>query len=72
MTLAPCKKNRELLQAVVEKLTEISNISAEQAEARKSDKPELAAELDKRLEFLYGEKERAVGSWEEHVREHGC
>ena len=57
---------------VVEKLTEISNISAEQAGARKSGNLELAIELDRRLDLLYGEKERAVGSWDKHVREHEC
>ena len=72
MALSPCPQNRELLKAIVPKLTEISDSSTEQAEARKNGDPQLATALDTRLELLYGEKERAVGAWQEHVREHGC
>ena len=72
MALSPCPKNRELLQNVVAKLTELSNLSSRQAEARKAGEISLATELDRQLDLLHGEKERRVGAWQEHVREHGC
>jgi hypothetical protein len=61
-----------LLHGVVAKLNELSAISVAQAEARKDGDTYRATELDKKLDLLYGEKERAVGAWQEHVREHGC
>ena len=72
MTLSSCPKNRELLNCVVAKLTELSTVSTAQAEARKNGDVHLATELDTKLDLVHGEKERAVGAWHEHVREHGC
>jgi hypothetical protein len=57
---------------VVEKLTELSTLSTAQAEAREKGNLDVATELDKQLDLKYGEKERSVGAWQEHVREHGC
>lgn len=70
--LAKCPKNRELLKCVVEKLTRIEELSREQRTARTSEDRERAAQLDRELEVVVGEKERSVGAWQEHVREHGC
>ncbi len=67
-----CPRNRDLLKQVVAKLDEITRLSKEQAQARLDEEPERAAELDRELDLVYGEKERAVGAWQGHVREHGC
>ena len=72
MPLSACPKNRELLNAVVGKLTRLSELALAQAEADKQGDSERAAELDKELDLEYGAKERSVGRWQEHVREHGC
>lgn len=65
-------KNRELLLQVVAKLNVITDLSREQAEARENGEPGRAAELDQRFDLIYAQKERSVGAWQEHVREHGC
>ena len=57
---------------MVAELNEISDVSAAQAEARNNGDLARATELDKRLDLLYGEKKRAVGAWQEHVRKHAC
>jgi hypothetical protein len=72
MTRTSCPKNRELLTAVVQALDQMARLSAEQKAARLSGDTERATELDKQLDLMFGEKERAVGGWQEHTREHGC
>ncbi len=67
-----CAKNRELLKCVVEKLTEIEELTRAQRAARTNGDQDLARELDKKLDLAFGEKERSVGAWQEHQREHGC
>lgn len=67
-----CNTNRELLKAVVANLDEITNLSKAQSEARTRGEEELATRLDKRLDEMYAQKERSVGAWQQHVREHGC
>jgi len=70
--LSACAKNRELLSQVVQKLDEITDLSRKQAEARNNGEPDRATELDQRLDLIFAQKERSVGAWQEHVREHGC
>ena len=67
-----CPKNHELLKNVVAKLDEITDLSRAQAEARKNSDIDEATKLDERLDLVYAEKERRVGAWQQHVREHGC
>ena len=70
--LSKCDKNRDLLKDVVAKLTNLEQLSKAQVEARNNGDPALAMELDEKLDLVFGEKERSVGAWQEHVREHGC
>lgn len=70
--LSSCPKNLELLNDVVSKLTAIETLSRTQREARQNGNEAGAQELDQELDLMFGEKERAVGRWQEHVREHGC
>lgn len=70
--LSQCGKNRELLKIVVGHLDDITRLSKEQAEARNNGDPDRATDLDTELDRVYAEKERSVGAWQEHVREHGC
>ena len=72
MPLSACPKNRELLNAVVAKLSQLSELAVTQAEARKNGDAKRADELDKQLDLEFGAKERSIGRWQEHVREHGC
>lgn len=67
-----CNTNRELLKAVVANLDEITKLSKAQAEARTKGDDALATQLDEQLDVRYAEKERSVGAWQQHVREHGC
>ena len=72
MPLSSCSKNRELLNVVVRKLDQLANLSNEQKAARESGDPGRAMDLDRELDLVFGEKERSVGAWQEHTREHGC
>ena len=67
-----CNTNRELLKAVVANLDEITRLSKAQAEARTQGDEALATRLDEQLDMTYAQKERSVGAWQQHVREHGC
>ena len=67
-----CPTNRELLKTVVANLDEITRLSKAQAEARTQGDQERATQLDDQLDMKYAQKERSVGAWQQHVREHGC
>lgn len=67
-----CSTNRELLKAVVANLDEITTLSKAQSEARTRGDEQLATRLDEQLDIMYAQKERSVGAWQQHVREHGC
>ena len=67
-----CEKNEELMEFIVGKLTKIVELAQAQTAARRNGDRKRAIELDKQLDLLYGEKERAVGAWQEHTSEHGC
>ena len=72
MPLSPCATNHELLTFVVSKLEALANLSTAQASARENGDTKLAEDLDLHLDLTHCEKERAVGAWQQHVREHGC
>lgn len=57
---------------VVANLDEITSLSKAQSEARTRGDEELATRLDEQLDMMYAQKERSVGAWQQHVREHGC
>jgi len=69
---SPCEKSRELVRLVVQHLDELAKLTAEQRAARLDGSVELAAHLDAQLDLKFGEKERSVGAWQQHAREHGC
>jgi len=50
----------------------MAQLSMQQKAARQSGDTGRATELDKELDLMFGEKERRVGAWQEHTREHGC
>jgi len=72
MPASRCDHNRELLFDVVKKLEVLATLSNLQKSARQNGEVERATELDKQLDLAFGEKERSVGAWQEHTREHGC
>jgi len=50
----------------------LAQLSNEQKFAREGGDPARATELDKELDLMFGEKERTIGAWQQHTREHGC
>jgi hypothetical protein len=60
------------MNLVIEKLTQIVELSRAQAHARENDQRQLAYDLDRELDNTFAEKERAVGAWQQHAAEHGC
>jgi hypothetical protein len=72
MPQSSCQRNRELLGAVVKALERLATLSTEQKMARESGDTGRATDLDTELDLLFGEKERTIGAWQEHTREHGC
>jgi len=72
MTQSSCPTNLELLTAVVRALDRLAQLSNEQKFAREGGDPARATELDKELDLMFGEKERTIGAWQQHTREHGC
>jgi hypothetical protein len=61
------------LESVVERaLAKVAEVSTLQLELFRSRKFSKVMSVDKRLENLVGEKERAIGALHQHVKEHHC
>jgi hypothetical protein len=67
-----CTEATKLLNEIISELSRIVDLSRSQADARRAEKRDLATELDRQLEEALGKKERAIGAWQQHVKEHGC
>lgn len=70
--LSSCPKNQELVAEVAANLTALETLAKSQREAREEGDNARAQQLDQELDLIFAEKERSVGRWQEHVREHGC
>jgi hypothetical protein len=67
-----CKENTELAAVVDHLLSEIVIITTDQLAAfTRRDHAELMR-LDRKLEIKIGEKERAIGAYNQHRNSHGC
>jgi tetrahydromethanopterin S-methyltransferase subunit G len=67
-----CRIKDRLQNLVQHILFEIATLSREEAEILKTGDQKRINEIDKRLENLVGEKERALGAVKQHRTEHGC
>ena len=70
--ISSCPKNKELVAEVAANLTAIEALSKSQRDSREKGDTARAEQLDHELDLMFAEKERSVGRWQEHVREHGC
>ncbi|MGH9861417.1 MAG: hypothetical protein ACRD5F_15475 [Candidatus Acidiferrales bacterium] len=67
-----CAKNAELAAVVQGVLAKIVDLTKEQSAAFEKRDHGRMMRLDNQLENAIGEKERAIGAWNEHRKEHGC
>lgn len=67
-----CERQSQLRAEVNAILERIDHVNKEQMEALHARDDERLLELDKQLELVFGEKERAFGALFQHREEHGC
>lgn len=67
-----CPEQDRLSAQTIEILGRIARTSQEQVTALKHGDQIALMHLDKELERLVGEKERAFGALKQHRQEHGC
>jgi hypothetical protein len=67
-----CPQRAELQERAMEALRRLNKITHEQMETLKANNLARVLEIDKTLESLFGEKERAFGALKQHIEEHGC
>ena len=67
-----CHKRDELSKCAMEVLGHLNRLTLEQIDCLTANDQKRLLELDKQLEVLFGEKERAFGALREHSIEHGC
>ena len=53
-------------------LGHLNRLTIEQIDCLKANDQKRLLALDKELETVFGEKERAFGALQEHSKEHGC
>jgi len=67
-----CPQYTELEATVETALARLSHVTTEQLDLFRSRKFNSVMRVDKELENLVGEKERAIGALRQHVKEHKC
>jgi hypothetical protein len=67
-----CDKQNELRQAATAILQQIDALTQQQLDAMRQGDDVRLMKLDKQLELVFGEKERAFGALHQHRDEHGC
>jgi len=67
-----CPVRRELSAKAQDCLVEIKLLTQDQIECLKTGDTARLMALDKKLEMMFGQKERSFGALRQHVAEHGC
>lgn len=67
-----CSEYESLASAVEQILKDLSEKTSLHLELFRSKQHQRFMRLDKELELLVGEKERAIGSLRQHAKEHKC
>lgn len=67
-----CERQSQLRAEVNAILERIDRLNKEQMEALNERDDERLMQLDKQLELVFGEKERAFGALFQHREEHRC
>jgi hypothetical protein len=67
-----CEKYNELAGKVEAVLQRLVDLTEAQLEAFNEKDHAKFSKLDKELELTVGEKERVIGAFREHQKEHGC
>ena len=70
--MAQCAEEQKLVADVQILLAQIIDINKATIEAVSNHDHARIHQLDKDLEQAVGAKERAMGAWQQHRREHGC
>jgi hypothetical protein len=68
----PCLRQQELMSEVQRHLHRIAELARAETNAIKNQESNLWKELDQQIELEIGEKERSIGSLNEHRSQHGC
>ena len=67
-----CEKYNDLAKSVEDVLQKLVEITEAQRTAFAEQDHVQFTKLDKELELTVGEKERVIGAFREHQKEHGC
>ena len=70
--MAKCSEYDSLSVAVERALKQLSEKTTILLELFRAKNDPSFRRLDKELELLVGEKERAIGALRQHVKDHGC
>jgi hypothetical protein len=70
--LSTCTEYDRLASTIDQILKDLSQKTSLHLELFRSKQHEKFMRLDKELELLVGEKERAIGSLRQHAKDHGC
>ncbi len=69
---ALCRKKIQLKYDVQVALSKLSQLIESQLGALADAGIEKVREIDHEIELCFGEKERAIGALQQHLKEHGC
>jgi len=69
---SPCDVQQQLIAQAQEHLLRLGELARAEADAVANRSANLIMEIDREIERVLWEKERALGALYEHRREHGC
>jgi hypothetical protein len=70
--MQPCPIRKQLVEAAEQCLVRIRELTADQITALKAGDHAQVLAIDKDLETVFGDKEKAFGALQQHTAEHGC
>jgi ElaB/YqjD/DUF883 family membrane-anchored ribosome-binding protein len=72
MTNQSCPEYDRLHDEVTEVLRKVAEIATAQVETFRAKDRESFTKLDKELELTVGQKERTIGGFSQHCKDHNC
>jgi hypothetical protein len=67
-----CPTRQRLQQEATAVLNTLTELITQQIEALRVGDNQKLLSADKKLEMMFGEKERTFGALRQHTKEHGC
>lgn len=67
-----CPDKMHLMHQVQQTLEALTRLMQREHKAVETESEETMLAIDREIERLFGEKERSMGAFQQHCKQHGC